>query len=90
MEINSVHRTSYDDKDPEIQVRTDLWGQMSAPQLVTQRELLMDRLDSLHKMMSINASPSVLSMYNAMQMGLSDINQLIEHRSTNNKRRSNQ
>lgn len=77
----------YEDTDPNIQVRTDLWGEMAAPQLVHQRELLMTRMDALHKMAGPAGSPSLMAMYNAMQMGLADINQLIDKRSDTKKKR---
>ena len=83
---NDPHSVSYDDKDPEIQIRTDLWGTMQLPQLISQRELLMDRLSSLLKIVGPSVSPTVLNMYNAMQMGLSDINYLIDNRSNTKKK----
>lgn len=85
-DLPDPHKVKYDDTDPEIQVRTDLWGTMQLPQLITQRELLMDRLASLLKIVGPAVSPTVLNMYNAMQMGLSDINQLIDNRSNTKKK----
>lgn len=80
------HSVRYDDLNPETQVRTDLWGTMQLPQLINQRELLMGRLSTLQKIIGPAVSPTVLNMYNAMQMGLSDINGLIDNRSNTKKK----
>ena len=80
------HSVRYDDLNPETHVRTDLWGTMQLPQLINQRELLMGRLSTLQKIIGPAVSPTVLNMYNAMQMGLSDINGLIDNRSNTKKK----
>ena len=76
----------YEDTDPTIQVRTDLWSTMTAPELIHQRELLMSRMDALFRMAGPAGSPSLMAMHNAMQMGLADINQLIDNRSNTKKK----
>lgn len=79
--MNDPYALSYHDSDPETQIRTDLWSTMSNQQLVVQRDLLMDRMAAVQRMVSISATPAVLGIYDAMQLGLNDINQLIERKS---------
>lgn len=82
MDEYNPYAVSYDDTDPQTQIRTDLWNTMSAPDLVNQRDLLMTRMEKASRMFSHNTSPSVLNLYSAMQKALQDINNLIDNRST--------
>lgn len=78
MENENPYASAYDDTSPDKQVRTDLWGTMALPDLVTQRDLLVNRMEKTSRMFSSMMSPSVISMYSAMQMALNDINGLID------------
>ena len=75
---NDAYSQSYDDNDPQIQVRTDLWHTMNMSDLVHQRDLLMSHMEKASRMIGFNASPAVLGIYSAMQMALQDINHLID------------
>lgn len=76
------YAASYDDTDPQYQIRTDLWNTMTAPDLVNQRDILMTRMEKASRMFNHNTSPSILNMYSAMQQALKDINDLIDNRSS--------
>lgn len=66
------------ENDPSTQVRTDLWGTMNTSQLNRQRELMLDHISKLQSIMGGNANPSILNMYKALQMGLEDLNKIID------------
>lgn len=66
------------ENDPSIQVRTDLWSTMNMSQLTNQRELMLDHISNLQTIMGGNANPSILNMYSALQLGLKDLNKLID------------
>jgi hypothetical protein len=67
-----------DENDPSIQVRTDLWSTMNMTQLNRQRELLLDKISKVQSIMGASANPSLINMYGALQMGLKDLNKLID------------
>lgn len=70
---------------PETMIRTDLWATMSLEQLARQQDLMIDKLSTVQQMASGNASPSVLAMYSAIQMGMTDLNALMESRAKKGK-----
>lgn len=78
MENENPYALTYDEMAPDKQVRTDLWGAMAMPDLVLQRDLLISRMEKTSRMFSNTMSPSIVSMYSAMQMALNDINGLID------------
>lgn len=68
-----------------VLVRSDKWTEMTTPQLVEQRELIMDRLSAMIDFLGPDNSPSMIMMYNALQQALTDLNQLIDVKSTKKK-----
>jgi hypothetical protein len=81
MSIDNSVQPTYDENDPQVQVRTDLWHTMQLPDLVHQRELLMERMNKLSLMLGANTNPTILGMFSAMHLGLNDINTLIDSKS---------
>ena len=79
---NDAYTPKYEDTDPQVQIRTDLWNTMGTPELSHQRDLLMTRMEQASRLFSHNTSPSVINMYTAMQQALKDINNLIDTKST--------
>lgn len=79
---NDAYAPKYEDNDPQVQIRTDLWNTMDMHELSHQRDLLMARMDQASRMFSHNTSPSGISMYTAMQRALKDINNLIDTKLT--------
>lgn len=79
---NDAHTSKYEDTDPHVQIRTDLWNTMGTPELSHQRDLLMSRMEQASRMFDHNTSPSLITMYTAMQQALKDINNLIDTKST--------
>ena len=75
------------DEPARREIRTDMWGCMNHQQLIMQRELLMDKITTVQQLIGMSASPSTLMMYNALQLGLNDINQLIDKHASTKKRR---
>jgi hypothetical protein len=73
------------ENDPSIQVRTDLWSTMNTGQLNRQRELMLDHLSKLQSIMGGNANPSILNMYSALQLGLKDLNKIIDDKYAQSK-----
>jgi hypothetical protein len=73
------------ENDPSVQVRTDLWNTMNSSQLNRQRELLLDKLSKIQSIMIGTATPSILNIYNAIQLGLDDITTLIDRKQNQRK-----
>ncbi len=69
----------------ETMIRTDLWNTMDLGQLARQQDLMISKLSTVQQMASGNASPSILAMYSAIQMGMNDLNALIEAKSAKGK-----
>ena len=69
----------------ETTIRTDLWNEMSLEQLTRQHDLMISKLSTIQQMVGINASPSIIAMYSAMQLGINDLTALIETRTNKNK-----
>jgi hypothetical protein len=65
---------------PETTIRTDLWHTMSSSELAKQQELMTSKMTAVMNMMGAQATPAVISMYQAMQRGMSDLNKLIDER----------
>lgn len=82
MTNDNPYAVSYNDTDPQVQVRTDLWPTMGMPELVSQRDILMTRMERVSRMMGAGAAPAVFDIYSAMQIALRDINQLIDTRTS--------
>lgn len=82
MENENPHTLKYEDTDPEIQIRSDLWSTMSTTDLLHQRELVVTKLFTLGKMLSWSASPSVTNMYLTIQNALEQINSIIDSKTT--------
>jgi hypothetical protein len=68
------------ENDPQVQVRTDLWPTMNIAQLTRQRELMLDHLSKLQSIMTDNPGTTIRNMYGALQTGLKDLSNLIDHR----------
>jgi hypothetical protein len=66
-------------RDPTIEIRTDLWNTMSLAQLTKQRELLLDRINTLQRIPDQN-NPSIRDLFLALQYGLDDITKLIDYK----------
>ena len=79
---NDAYTPKYEDTDPQVQIRTDLWNTMGTSELSHQRDLLMSRMEQASRMFDHNASPSLITMYTAMQQALKDINNMIDTKST--------
>jgi len=79
---NDAYTPKYEDTDPQVQIRTDLWNTMGPLELSHQRDLLMTRMEQASRLFSHNTSPSVINMYMAMQQALKDINNLTDTKST--------
>lgn len=71
-------QTPVPENDPSIQIRTDLWPTMSISQLNRQRELMLDNISKLQSMVDSHGNPSIRNMYAALQVGLQDLNKLID------------
>ena len=67
---------------PDTQVRSDLWNTMSIGELTKQQELLVTKISHVSRMIDHNVSPTILSLYQALQYGLADINKLIESKTS--------
>ena len=70
------------DKDQEkleTDIRSDLWLTMSVAQLNNQRELILDKITTT---LALGSHPTALSIHAALQMALTDINNLIDSRMT--------
>jgi hypothetical protein len=72
--------TPVSENDPQVQVRTDLWPTMNIAQLNRQREIMLDHLSKLQSIMSESPGPTLRNMYGALQTGLKDLSDLIDHR----------
>jgi hypothetical protein len=70
---------------PETMIRTDLWNEMTLEQLARQQDLMVDKISAVQRMAGAAASPTILTMYSALQLGMSDLNKLIEYRSSKGK-----
>jgi hypothetical protein len=79
-EPKPTSETVPNENDPSLQVRTDMWSTMSTSQLTRQRELMLDKLSKLQSMMGGVANPTILNMYSALQMGMQDLNNIIDHK----------
>lgn len=71
-----------DPNGPETQIRTDLWSTMSLDMLHAQHALIVTKLTLIGSMMGPSANPSILGMYSALQTALTDIELLIDYRTT--------
>lgn len=79
MDNNNEYDVTYYTTDPSKQIRTDLWNDMTVAELSNQRMLLVKKLASIMYLASTgNATPSVLSMQSAVQLGIEDIDKLID------------
>ena len=65
----------------ETMIRTDLWNEMTLEQLAAQQDLMISKMSAVQQMVGASATPSILAMYSAMQLGMADLNRLIEARS---------
>lgn len=72
--------------DPNDEIRTDLWNEMTLTQLHRQQELMIDRLNLLFGLRSsMNSnSPTVLNMYHTTFAAYEQLNALVEHKSGGN------
>lgn len=68
-----------------VDIRSDLWTEMTAPQLTEQREIIMDRLGKMVDFLGPDNSMSMTMMYNALQQALTDLNGLIDKKHTKKK-----
>lgn len=66
----------------ETMVRTDLWNTMTLEQLARQQDLMITKISTIAQLVGANTNPSILVMYNAMKLGMSDLNKLIETKAT--------
>jgi hypothetical protein len=67
---------SDDQSDWEKHIRTDMWNDMSAQQLVVQQELIIEKLGKLSYMGIGN--PTVVMLRNALAVAGADISALID------------
>jgi len=58
---------------PDTMLRSDLWHEMTVDELSKQQDLMIDKINKLQSLVGMNASPSVLAMYSAMQLGFTDL-----------------
>jgi len=70
---------------PETMLRADLWHTMTAGELAKQRDLMTQKITAIMNLMGPQTSPSVLAMYSALQMGMADLNKLLETKTTAEK-----
>ena len=70
--------TPVPENDPSIQIRTDLWSTMNVSQLTRQREIMLDHITKIQSIMGAIANPSLINMNAALQVGLQDLNKLID------------
>lgn len=66
----------------ETRIRSDLWATMSLGELSHQQELMIEKMTAITALAAAKATPSVMAMYSALQMGFSDLSKLIDERST--------
>lgn len=67
---------------PETEIRSDLWNTMTTSELAKQHDLMIKRMSAIQQLAGgQSATPSIMAIYSAMQMGFNDLNQLIEQRS---------
>lgn len=55
-----------------------MWPTMNVSQLNRQREIMLDHVTKVQSMVDTNASVSVRNMFGALQVGLEDLNKLID------------
>lgn len=67
---------------PETEIRTDRWHEMSLGELSHQQELMVKKMSAILNLMGTNPSPSIASIYSAMQMGFADLNKLIDYKTS--------
>ena len=78
--MNNILPQEVSENDPSVQVRTDLWGSMTMIQLTKQRDMMVNHISRLQSIMGGNANPTILNMYSALQLGLEDLNQIIDNK----------
>jgi hypothetical protein len=69
----------------ETMLRSDLWNTMSMSDLIQQQDLMIAKISALQQMVGINSSPSLATMYHALEMGFKDLNKLIDSKSAKEK-----
>lgn len=73
-------------KDPHDEIRTDLWDTMSLTQLHRQQELMINRLNTISRMMSSTTGTpqTVIDMYAAVHKANAALNAFVETKSQGN------
>lgn len=70
-----------DGMDPSIDLRSDLWPTMTLSELTKQQDIAITKISTLSRMIGPIAGPSLLQMYNALQVALADLSALIDNHS---------
>lgn len=73
--------------DPEKELRSDLWPTMSLPQLLQQQEIAITKVSKFATIVGAGAPPSYVAIYNALQEALNVLNNMIDNRSQQKKRK---
>jgi len=79
---DQAHIPSYEDMDPTIQLRSDLWNTMGVTDLLAQRELLVNRLLTMGKIINWDTTPGTQDIYLALQHGMDQLNSIIDGKTT--------
>lgn len=66
--------------NPEVDIRSDMWPTMTVTQLARQQDIVITKISTLASMMGPIAGPSLLQLYNALQIALADLSALIDNR----------
>lgn len=80
MNMNTMVTVPIDEMDAQTNIRSDMWNSMTLSQLATQQELVITKISRLYSMTGFSANPSINNIYAALQVALTDLNQLIDSR----------
>lgn len=67
------------ENDPQHNLRSDLWPYMDVPQLIRQQEIVTDKLLMVYNLIGNKATPSLQTIYGALQTALNDLSNLINN-----------
>jgi len=63
---------------PERELKADKWTEMSLSDLYKQRDLLVEKIGTVSKLLSLDGSPQIHRIYEMMQYNLMRLNAIIE------------
>lgn len=75
-----------DDRNPDTQIRSDLWGNMSLHELLNQQRLVLNRLTAAGNLLTgLHANENMRGLYFALQHASDTLTELINQAASKKK-----